>query len=147
MTGVNDGLRQRITQVNTTIQRVQDRRTRGRPEVLDAVRTLDEAIALFNGSEATRELLLTAAKGYQLKGDLYLRLPKPVDALDAYEIAEELFVRAGGDSEDFGRLLHDMSVFFYEHGGLFINHISRFTRSETPAVGTAESSPQFHRQR
>ena len=32
-------------------------------------------------------------------------------------------------------------------GGLFINHISGFTRSETPAVGTAESSPQFHRQR
>jgi hypothetical protein len=32
-------------------------------------------------------------------------------------------------------------------GGLFINHISGFTRSETLAVGTTESSPQFHRQR
>ena len=31
--------------------------------------------------------------------------------------------------------------------GLSINHISGLTRSETLAVGTTESFPQFHRQR
>lgn len=116
MTGPDGALRQKVTHVNAVIRRVQDARLRGRQDIQGAIGTVDEAIALFHGSEATRELLITAAKGYQLKGDLYLRLPMPDDALDAYGMAEDLFVRAGGDGEDFGRFLHDMSVFFYEHG-------------------------------
>jgi hypothetical protein len=32
-------------------------------------------------------------------------------------------------------------------GGLFINRISGFTRSETLAVSATDSFPQFHRQR
>lgn len=116
MTETHNALRRTVTHVNAVLGRVQGARMRGRQDILDAVRAVDEAIALFKGSEATREVLITAAKGYQVKGDLYCRVPKPDDALDAYGMAEDLFVRAGGDSEDFGRFLHDFSVFLVEHG-------------------------------
>jgi hypothetical protein len=55
---------------------------------------------------------LLRQKDFRLREIFIAGSPCSMTALDAYQGAENLFVRAGGDSEDFGRFLHDLSIFF-----------------------------------
>jgi hypothetical protein len=79
-----------------------------------AVTEVDDAIVALEALPVSPSRLIDVAKAYQLKSSLLLRLGDTDPALDAASAAEDLFKRAGGTSEDYGRFLHDFAVVMHE---------------------------------
>jgi tetratricopeptide (TPR) repeat protein len=72
-------------------------------DILAGIRLLHEAPARRSG-------LIDTATAYQLLGEIYLQVGQSDDAIDAFAEADATFQDAGGDSEEYGRFLHDFSV-------------------------------------
>lgn len=103
-------LRQLSDLTASTDLQCQRGKLRNRRDALSAIERISEVVSALVGSSVTSRDRITIAGAYRVKGEVYLGLAMVDEANDEFTRAEALFVQAGGDSEEYGRFLHDYSV-------------------------------------
>lgn len=97
--------------VNTVSARHYDGTLRAKHDILDAISLLSTALEHLDPVvNQDRDFIASRAQAHRLLGELYLKVSRFDDALAELEDATENFEQAGGDSEEYGRFLHDYSV-------------------------------------
>ncbi|MEV0460921.1 CHAT domain-containing protein [Catellatospora methionotrophica] len=107
-----DGLDAARRTINALADRWEGNLFRGRDDVNAAIASARAAIATLQKMARQREQLIELAVANQLLGELYLLAEDLDRAIDSFDDANNHFLDAGGDSEEYGQFLFNVAATF-----------------------------------